>query len=38
VLRDPSLDAALDQLVDRLLAHTGSQLGDDMALLLAERR
>ena len=38
VLRDPSLDSALDQLVDRLLAHTGSQLGDDMALLLAERR
>src|SRR5215472_13418040 len=36
VLRDPDLQAAVDGLIDRLLAHTGHALDDDVALLLIE--
>jgi phosphoserine phosphatase RsbU/P len=35
-LRDPDLQAAVDGLIDRLLAHTGRDLDDDVALLLVE--
>jgi phosphoserine phosphatase RsbU/P len=35
-LRHPDLQAALDGLLDRLLAHAGRTLGDDVALLLLE--
>ena len=37
VLRTPELDAALDGLLERLLAHVDGGLDDDLALLLAER-
>lgn len=37
VLRTPELDAALDGLLDRLVAHVDDGLDDDLALLLAER-
>jgi len=36
VLRNPDLQAAVDGLIDRLLAHTGRDLDDDVALLLIE--
>ena len=36
VLRRPSLQAAADELLDRLRAHTRHELDDDVALLLAE--
>ena len=36
VLRNPDLQAAVDGLIDRLLAHTGHDLDDDVALLLIE--
>lgn len=36
VLRTPDLQAAVDGLIDRLLAHTGHDLDDDVALLLLE--
>lgn len=36
VLRNPDLQAAVDGLIDRLLAHTGRDLDDDVALLLLE--
>jgi phosphoserine phosphatase RsbU/P len=36
VLRYPGLQAAVDGLIDRLLAHTGHDLDDDVALLLVE--
>lgn len=32
----PNLDTALDALVDRLIAHVGGRLNDDLALVLAE--
>jgi phosphoserine phosphatase RsbU/P len=35
-LRDPDLQAAVDGLVDRLVAHTSRKLDDDVALLLVE--
>jgi sigma-B regulation protein RsbU (phosphoserine phosphatase) len=35
-LRDPDLQAAADGLLDRLAAHTGRKLDDDVALLLME--
>ena len=35
-LRRADLDAAADELLDRLRAHTGRRLGDDVALLLFE--
>jgi phosphoserine phosphatase RsbU/P len=35
-LRDPDLQAAADGLLDRLLAHAGRKLDDDVALLLME--
>jgi phosphoserine phosphatase RsbU/P len=35
-LRHPDLQAAVDGLLDRLLAHAGRKLGDDVALLLME--
>jgi serine phosphatase RsbU (regulator of sigma subunit) len=35
-LRHPDLQAAADGLLDRLLAHTGRKLDDDVALLLVE--
>jgi phosphoserine phosphatase RsbU/P len=35
-LRHPDLQAAADGLLDRLLAHTGRKLDDDVALLLME--
>ena len=35
-LRRASLDAAADELLDRLRAHTGRKLDDDVALLLFE--
>jgi Stage II sporulation protein E (SpoIIE) len=35
-LRDPDLQAAADGLLDRLAAHTGRTLDDDVALLLLE--
>ncbi|HEV2376467.1 MAG TPA: PP2C family protein-serine/threonine phosphatase [Streptosporangiaceae bacterium] len=35
-LRHPDLEAAADELLDRLLAHTGGKLEDDVALLLLE--
>jgi phosphoserine phosphatase RsbU/P len=35
-LRHPDLQAAVDGLLDRLLAHAGRKLGDDVALLLLE--
>jgi len=35
-LRRPGLQAAADELLDRLLAHTGRRLDDDVALLLLE--
>jgi phosphoserine phosphatase RsbU/P len=35
-LRRPDLEAAADELLDRLLAHTGRKLDDDVALLLFE--
>jgi len=35
-LRDPDLQAAVDGLLDRLLAHAGGKLDDDVALLLLE--
>ena len=38
VLSAPSLDDALDGLLDRLRAHCGGGIGDDVALLLVERR
>jgi len=37
-LGDGTLEHALDRLVEDLLTHAGQELGDDMALLLAERR
>ena len=36
VLRNPDLQASVDGLIDRLLAHTGRDLDDDVALLLLE--
>lgn len=36
VLRNSDLQAAVDGLIDRLLAHTGRDLDDDVALLLIE--
>jgi hypothetical protein len=36
VLRNPDLQASVDGLIDRLLAHTGHDLDDDVALLLLE--
>ena len=35
-LRHPDLQAAVDQLLDRLIAHAGRRLDDDVALLLLE--
>jgi hypothetical protein len=35
-LRGPDLEAAADELLDRLVAHTGRRLDDDVALLLFE--
>src|SRR5690348_17527789 len=35
-LRHPDLQAAVDGLLDRLLAHAGGKLGDDVALLLLD--
>jgi phosphoserine phosphatase RsbU/P len=35
-LREPDLQAAVDGLLDRLLAHAGRRLDDDVALLLLE--
>jgi sigma-B regulation protein RsbU (phosphoserine phosphatase) len=35
-LRHPDLQAAADELLSRLTAHTGGKLGDDVALLLLE--
>lgn len=35
-LRRPDLQAAADELLDRLVAHTGRRLDDDVALLLLE--
>jgi hypothetical protein len=35
-LRDPDLQAAADGLLDRLVAHAGRKLDDDVALLLVE--
>lgn len=35
-LRDPDLQAAADGLLDRLVAHSGRKLADDVALLLVE--
>jgi phosphoserine phosphatase RsbU/P len=35
-LRHPDVQAAVDGLLDRLLAHAGGKLGDDVALLLLE--
>ena len=36
MLRGPDLEAAADELLDRLVAHTGRRLDDDVALLLFE--
>jgi hypothetical protein len=36
-LQVPDLDAALDGLLDELVAHVGRRQGDDLAVLLAER-
>jgi phosphoserine phosphatase RsbU/P len=36
ILRHPDLQAAVDGLLDRLLAHAGRKLDDDVALLLLE--
>ena len=38
VLRDGSLDEALDRLLGRLRTHAGEEIDDDMALVLVERR
>ncbi|MFC4784550.1 PP2C family protein-serine/threonine phosphatase [Nocardioides sp. MAHUQ-72] len=38
LLRAGSLDEALDRLLDRLVAHTGRQITDDLALVLVEHR
>jgi serine phosphatase RsbU (regulator of sigma subunit) len=38
VVAAPSLGAALDGLVARLLAHAGGRLDDDLALVLAQPR
>jgi phosphoserine phosphatase RsbU/P len=35
-LREPDLEAAAEELLDRLVAHTGRRLDDDVALLLFE--
>ena len=35
-LRGPDLEAAADELLDRLVAHTGRRLDDDVAILLFE--
>jgi sigma-B regulation protein RsbU (phosphoserine phosphatase) len=35
-LRQPDLDAAADEMLDRLAAHTGRKLDDDVAMLLFE--
>jgi len=35
-LRRPDLDAAAEELLDRLVAHTGRRLDDDVAILLFE--
>jgi hypothetical protein len=35
-LRGPDLEAAADELLDRLVAHTGRRLDDDVAVLLFE--
>jgi serine phosphatase RsbU (regulator of sigma subunit) len=35
-LRKPDLETAADELLSRLLAHTGSKLDDDVAVLLFE--
>lgn len=37
-LNDPSLDLALDNLIDQLVLHAGAHVDDDLALLLAEHR
>ncbi|MDO9496994.1 MAG: PP2C family protein-serine/threonine phosphatase [Nocardioides sp.] len=37
-LRHPSLDHALDNLVDQLVLHVGAHVDDDLALVLAEHR
>jgi hypothetical protein len=34
--RGPDLETAVDELLDRLVAHTGCRLDDDVALLLFE--
>ena len=36
ILRGPDLEAAADELLDRLVAHTGRRLDDDVAVLLFE--
>jgi sigma-B regulation protein RsbU (phosphoserine phosphatase) len=36
MLRGPDLEAAADELLDRLVAHTGRRLDDDVAVLLFE--
>jgi hypothetical protein len=36
ILRGPDLEAAADELLDRLVAHTGRRLDDDVAVLLVE--
>ena len=36
LLRGPDLEAAADGLLDRLVAHTGRRLDDDVAILLFE--
>ena len=36
LLRGPDLEAAADELLDRLVAHTGRRLDDDVAVLLFE--
>ncbi len=37
-LSDPSLDLALDHLVDTLVLHVGARVDDDLALVLVEHR
>ena len=37
-LKEGSLEEALDALIGRLLEHTGQDIRDDMALVLAENR
>lgn len=37
-LGDPSLDLALDHLVDQLVLHVGAHVDDDLALVLVEHR